>query len=72
MPFIRAYNTKTGDKLTYLVPEHWVDHPVLGRNLSRLPSDKRRQRRARKAVEAPAPASTTNTEAPAAGDNEGE
>lgn len=40
MAFVDAYNTRTGKKLPYLVPEHHFDHPILGRNISRLPSQK--------------------------------
>lgn len=39
MPFVDVYDTKTGKKLPYQQPEHFVDHPILGARLSRLPSD---------------------------------
>ncbi|MFC5676071.1 hypothetical protein [Aeromicrobium endophyticum] len=38
MPLVEAYSTTTGKKLPYLVPEDHLDHPVLGANKSRLPS----------------------------------
>lgn len=39
MPFVNAYDPVTGKKLPYLVPEHHIDHPLLGQRLERLPSD---------------------------------
>lgn len=66
MAFVAAYSKKTGKKLPYLVPEHHLDHPVLGRSLSRLPSAKARK----KAAEQADP--VTTTEAPAAGDDKKE
>lgn len=38
MALVDAYDTRTGKKLAHLVPEHLIGHPVLGPNLSRLPS----------------------------------
>lgn len=38
MAFVAAYDKRTGVK--HSVPEHWVDHPVLGKNLSRTPKSK--------------------------------
>lgn len=35
--FVDAYDTRTGTKLPYLVPEHWIKHPVLGKHLSQTP-----------------------------------
>lgn len=75
MAFVPAYNKKTGEKLSHLVPERHIDHPVLGRNLSRLPSQKKKARKAAPApkVEAdPVDSNTNITEAPAAGDTEKE
>lgn len=69
MAFVAAYSKKTGKKLPYLVPEHHLDHPVLGRNLSRLPSAKKASRK--KAAGKKADPVTT-TEAPAAGDDKKE
>ena len=69
MAFVAAYSKKTGKKLPYLVPEHHLDHPVLGRNLSRLPSAKKKASR-KKAAEQADP--VTTTEAPAAGDDKKE
>ncbi|EFQ82703.1 hypothetical protein HMPREF0063_11912 [Aeromicrobium marinum DSM 15272] len=80
MAFVDAYDTKTGKKLPYLVPEHHIDHPVLGKRIARIPSKN-------KTVTEPAqPAEgaqitepkrpgrgtsrTTNTDTPAAGDKE--
>lgn len=68
MAFVAAYSKKTGKKLPYLVPEHHLDHPVLGRNLSRLPSAKKASRK--KAAKQADP--VTTTEAPAAGDDKKE
>ena len=59
MAFVYAYDKTTGEKLAHQVPEHWIDHPTLGRNLSRTP----RQKAADKAA-----AAATNKKAPAAGD----
>lgn len=36
--FVEVYSTKTRRKLPKPVPEHWLDHPILGRNLTTLPS----------------------------------
>lgn len=38
MAFVRAYDKRTG--AIHSVPEHWVDHPVLGKNLSLTPKSK--------------------------------
>ncbi len=65
MTFINAYDTRTGQKLPYLVPERHVDHPVLGRNLSRFPSQSKKARKKNSPVDNP-------QKAPAVGDdNEG-
>lgn len=58
MPFVTAYSKTTGRK--QVVPAHWLDHKVLGRNIRKTPLAESRQR------------STTTTETPAAGDNEKE
>lgn len=39
MSFVHAYDPVTGKKLPYLVPEHHIDHPILGQRLERFPSD---------------------------------
>ena len=36
--FVDVYSTKTGRKLPKPVPEHYLEHERLGRNLSTLPS----------------------------------
>lgn len=83
MALVDAYDTKTGKKLPYLVPEEHIDHPVLGKRLSRLPSDqsqtesrsRRSGRRTPKPVEpvTQTPDVTTGSEdtiqTPDAGDN---
>ena len=38
MGFVDAYDTETGLKLPYPVPEHHIDHPILGQRLRRTPS----------------------------------
>lgn len=63
--FVAAYDTQTGQKLPHLVPEHHIDHPVLGKRLSRLPSAK-----ARKKAASADPVPTTET--PAIGDDKKE
>ena len=63
MAFVYAYSKRTGKKLANQVPEEWLDHPVLGKGLSRTP----RQKAAETAVRT-APAKSTTTEPPAAGD----
>lgn len=35
MAFVAAYDKRTGVK--HSVPEHWLDHPVLGQNLRKTP-----------------------------------
>lgn len=67
MTFVRAYDSRTGQKLEHLVPERHIDHPVLGKHLSRTPRSKARS----KAPEID-PVEPNNPEAPAAGDNEKE
>lgn len=69
MALIDAYDTRTGEKLPQLVPEHWIDHPVLGVHLSRLPSQKARA--ATKAKKS-AKADPVNPKPPAVGDNQKE
>lgn len=39
--FVEVYAKSTGNK--QLVPEHWLDHPVLGRNFSKTPSSVARE-----------------------------
>lgn len=72
MAFIEAYNTETGKKLPYLVPEHHIDHPLLGANLSRLPSHTAGQKKPDPVtvttVTEPASTTTPTTKTPAAGD----
>lgn len=78
--FVDAYSTRTGRKLPKPVPEHYFDHPILGRNLSRLPSRKAGQTEtdddttvlvdglgSDTSIEVPE--LTTITETPAAGDD---
>jgi hypothetical protein len=62
MALIAAYDTRTGEKLQQLVPEHWIGHVVLGEHLSKTPRQKAADRAARAA----------NTRTPAAGDTEKE
>ena len=38
MAFVAAYDKRTGVK--HSVPEHWLDHPVLGQNLRKTPKTK--------------------------------
>ena len=64
MPFVRVYDKTTGRK--HSVPEHYLDHPVLGANLRKTPLSEKRQRDAGQA------ATTTNTKTPASGENEKE
>ena len=37
MALVPAYDTRTGEKLPYFVPQHHIDHPVLGKYLSATP-----------------------------------
>jgi hypothetical protein len=60
MAFVYAYDKRTGEKLAHQVPEHWLDHPTLGANLSRTPRQKAAERKAATRGD------TTNT--PATGD----
>jgi hypothetical protein len=39
--FVEAYSTKTG--LKQVIPEHWLDHPLLGKDFSLTPSAKARE-----------------------------
>lgn len=84
MAFVDAYSTKTGKKLPNPVPEHYLDHPVLGRDLSRLPSRKAGQDETADDTDlvivdgldrdrsTELPEFITTTETPAAGDQEEE
>lgn len=76
MPFVEAYSKTTGAKLPKPVPEAWITHPILGRDLSLLPSatkkaPAKKPRRPRASRPAPLPVHTT-TDTPADGDNEKE
>ena len=51
--FIDAYDMTTGAKLDHPVPEHWLTHPVLGANLSKIPRQKAADK-GRKATDKPA------------------
>lgn len=66
MALVDAYNTKTGAKLPYLVPEDHIDHPVLGANLSRLPSQKAQEKP--KPPKAEASKTRESNQTPPAGD----
>lgn len=34
MALVTAWDKKTGEKLPHLVPEHWIGHPTLGKDLT--------------------------------------
>lgn len=51
--FVDAWNRKTGKKLPHPVPEHWLTHPVLGRDLSKTPRQKAADK-ARRGTDKPA------------------
>ncbi len=70
MALVNAADKKSGDILPYLVPEHWIDHPVLGKNIKKLPSDKAAKATKKPAVGSSHPVNPT-TDTPAAGDHEG-
>lgn len=76
--FLTAYNTTTGEKLSNPVPEHWFDHPVLGKNISRTPRSwaaAAKKATVKPAAEAPQTRTDSRTEpttAPASGDDEKE
>ena len=52
--FVKAYSSKTGRRLPD-VPEHFLGHPVLGKNIRRSPKSAAEQKK-------------NTTKAPAAGD----
>lgn len=62
MAMVRAYDKNTGRKHT--VPERWIGHPVLGRNLRKTPLSEKQQRDADRTVKtvqtsaAPVPVTT--------------
>lgn len=35
--FLPAYDPRTGRKLPHYVPEHWFNHPVIGKTVRRTP-----------------------------------
>lgn len=53
--FLPAYDPRTGRKLPHYVPEHWFDHPVIGKTVRRTPKS--------------AAAKKKNTNPPADGEN---
>lgn len=57
MALIEAYDTRTGERLPYLVPEHFVGHPALGPHMSKTPRQKAADRQAAKSATPKAPAS---------------
>lgn len=57
--FVTAYSKSTGKKVR--VPEHFIGHPVLGKDLQKTPSQRKRE----------APVAST-PETPAAGDTKKE
>jgi len=63
--FTDAYDTRTGEKR--LVPTHYLDHPVLGKGLSRTPRDAAKTRGNAPAGNRPAGKAT-----PASGDQDKE
>lgn len=63
MTFISVYSKTTGRKQD--VPEHWLDHPVLGRDFRKTPLSQQQQR----AVDA-ATATADHHETPATGGQE--
>ena len=63
MAFAEVYAKSTGRKMR--VPEHWLEHPVLGQNIRKTPLSEKQQRQADARI---AKAEAT-TEAPAAGDD---
>lgn len=70
MALVDAYDTRTGKKLPYLVPEHHFDHPIFGRHISRLPSQKQagQKKSDTAAVVTVTEPGTPTTKTPAAGD----
>ena len=60
MAFVAAFDKSTGRK--HSVPEHWLDHPVLGKGLRKTPLTQKAEREAEKAA----------TKTPAAGDDKKE
>jgi hypothetical protein len=63
MTFVDVYSKTTGRKQR--VPEHWLDHPTLGRNFRKTPLSAKQQREAEAAAAVPA-----NHNTPPAGDKE--
>lgn len=35
--FVKVWNRATGEELEYLVPKHWLKHPVLGKQITDQP-----------------------------------
>lgn len=48
--FVKAYSSVTGRRLPD-VPEHWMDHPVLGKNIRRSPKSAAEQKRVKATAE---------------------
>lgn len=53
---VPAYSVRTGRKLADPVPEHYFDHPVIGKSVRRTPRS----------------AAKSNTDTPASGENDKE
>lgn len=75
--FVDAYRVDNSQKQT--IPEHWLDHPVLGKNFTRTPRSRAaaaKKATAKPAAETPQTRTDSRTEttttAPASGDNEKE
>lgn len=62
MAFIEVYAKSTGRKMR--VPEHWLEHPVLGQDIRKTPLSEKQQREADARL-----AKADTTDAPAAGDD---
>jgi len=61
--FVEVYAKATGRKQN--VPESWLDHPVLGRDIRKTPLSEKQQRQAEAAL-----AKANTDDAPAAGERE--
>ena len=67
MAFVPMFEKSTGRRR--MVPEHWVDHPVIGKQFRKTPPQQ--VRRQVVAVEEPVAVDNNTDKAPASGDNEG-
>jgi len=62
MAMVPAYDSRTGRKMPHHVPEHWFDHPVLGKHVRRTPRNAAANKKKADTSAATTPATGDNTD----------